>query len=243
MTYNYDNIKYSKLQNQDNKSDNNSDNSNYSDDVPLLSLEQNNNNITNDNDSDSILLNLNDNHKIIDNNSRYIVRFYLSTSLIVSFCLIILILGYKDYYDTSSDKIIFGSNGQLLFRYYYIINICFYLLFIAFSLYILIYIICYLNISQSIRDISFFKFIKINLFILNLNIIMKIQYGIFIILLNNKSNNQAINKIPDYYNFIISEIIMFMIIQSFHYCLIDKINNIINMLINITPFSLKNGTP
>lgn len=198
MTHNYDNIKYNKLPNQDN-----SDNfSNYSDDVPLLSLEDNI--ITkNESNSDTVLLNLNDNNKI-DNTSRNIIRFYLSTLIIISFSFTTLILGYKDYHDTSQDYIIFGSYGQLLFTYYYIINICFYLLFIILSVYLLIYIICCSKICQTIRDISFFKFIKINLFILKLNIIIKLFYGMFIILLSNQSSNKTINKIPKYYNYIIA---------------------------------------
>lgn len=81
--------------------------------------------------------------------------------------------------------------------------------------------------SQPIRDISFFKFIKINLFILNLNILTKILYGLFVILLTNQSTNQTnitINKIPKYYNYIIADIIIYMTTQIFHYPIIDKIN-------------------
>ena len=198
MTHHYMNIKYDKLHNQDDQSD-------FSDDVPLLSIEEKNNNkiITdnnNDSDSDSILLDLNMNQhniqhnvnqKKIDNTSRNIIRFYLSTLIIISFTFAFLILGYKDYYDTSSDNIIFGSYGQLLFKYYYIINICLYLLFIVFSIYLFLYIVCCSKMSQPIRDISFFKFIKINLFILNLNILTKILYGLFVILLTNQSTNQT----------------------------------------------------
>jgi len=229
MAHNYNNIKYDKLHNQDEGSE-------FSDDVPLLSLEERNNNkiITNNNadtdsDSDSILLDLNNhndiNQKKLDNISRNIIRFYLSTLIIISFTFVFLILGYKDYYDTPADNIIFGSYGQLLFKYYYIINICLYLLFIVFSIYLILYVICCSKISQPIRDISFFKFIKINLFILNLNILTKILYGTFIILLSEHVINQTLNKIPKYYNYIIADIIIYMITQIFHFPIIDKINN------------------
>jgi len=229
MAHNYNNIKYDKLHNQDDQDEG----SEFSDDVPLLSLEERNNNkiITNaDTDSDSILLDLNnhnnDNQKKLDNISRNIIRFYLSTLIIISFTFVFVILGYKDYYDTPSDNIIYGSYGQLLFKYYYIINICLYLLFIVFSIYLILYVICCSKISQPIRDISFFKFIKINLFILNLNILTKISYGTFIILLTEQVNNQTINKIPKYYNYIIADIIIYMITQIFHFPIINKINNL-----------------
>lgn len=229
MAHNYNNIKYDKLHNQDEGSE-------FSDDVPLLSLEERNNNkiITNNNadtdsDTDSILLDLNNhndiNQKKLDNISRNIIRFYLSTLIIISFTFVFVILGYKDYYDTPSDNIIYGSYGQLLFKYYYIINICLYLLFIVFSIYLILYVICCSKISQPIRDISFFKFIKINLFILNLNILTKILYGTFIILLSEHVINQTLNKIPKYYNYIIADIIIYMITQIFHFPIIDKINN------------------
>jgi len=229
MAHNYNNIKYDKLHNQDEGSE-------FSDDVPLLSLEERNNNkiITNNNadtdsDSDSILLDLNnhnnDNQKKLDNISRNIIRFYLSTLIIISFTFVFVILGYKDYYDTPSDNIIYGSYGQLLFKYYYIINICLYFFFIVFSIYLILYVICCSKISQPIRDISFFKFIKINLFILNLNILTKILYGTFIILLSEHVINQTLNKIPKYYNYIIADIIIYMITQIFHFPIIDKINN------------------
>ena len=235
MAHNYNNIKYNKLHNHDDQDDqyDQDDGSEFSDDVPLLSLEERNNNkiITNNNaDTDSILLDLNNhndiNQKKLDNISRNIIRFYLSTVIMISFTFVFLILGYKDYYDTPSDNIIYGSYGHLLFKYYYIINICLYLLFIIFSIYLILYVICCSKISQPIREISFFKFIKINLFILNLNILTKILYGTFIILLSDEVNNQTINKIPKYYNYIIADIIIYMTPQIFYFPIINKINNL-----------------
>lgn len=159
MTHHYMNIKYDKLHNQDDQSD-------FSDDVPLLSIEEKNNNkiITdnnNDSDSDSILLDLNMNQhniqhnvnqKKIDNTSRNIIRFYLSTLIIISFTFAFLILGYKDYYDTSSDNIIFGSYGQLLLYYKYMFVFTFYCIF---NLSIFIYCLLFKNVSTYKRYIIF----------------------------------------------------------------------------------------
>ena len=142
MIHNYNNIKYDKL---DNLSDCSGD------DVPLLSLDERNNNRDNnrDNDSDSILLDLNqninqninqNNQKEQDNSSRNIIRLYIVNIFIISISFTFIILGYKDLYNTPDDLIIFNDYGKLLFKYYYIVNICFYFVFLLFSVYLLLYI-------------------------------------------------------------------------------------------------------
>lgn len=230
MTHNYNTIKYDKLDNQSECSD---------EDVPLLSLDRqeniNNYNqpIDENSDTESVLLEINNNNnvnkqKILDNSSRNIVRFYIFTLIIISFCFTFTILGYIDYKNTSSDNIIYDYYGKLLFSYYYIINICWYITFILFSLYLILYIICCSSICHPIREISFFKFLKLNLFVLNLNILTKICYCFLIMLLSDYEYKVSLNKIPKYYNYIIMDIIIFMITQIYHFKFIDNINNFID---------------
>jgi hypothetical protein len=206
-------------------------------DVPLLSLEK-------EKDSDSILLDLNNPQHITeyvplhkqhnlqqdqDRNSRNIIRFYIFTFIIITFSFTFLILGYCNYHDTSSDEIIYGSNGVLLFRYYYLINFCWYVIFILFSMYIFLFIFCCLKITQPVRDKTIFKFLKLNSIIFSLNIFTKMLYGLFIVLLNENESKNCINSIPKYYNYIIIEIVIYMTTQIFNYKFIHLIDNLIKI--------------
>jgi len=231
----YMNIKYDSL---DNESDDGSD-------VPLLILD-NQDNISSD--SDSVILNLNQQPlnqqpnlnqqqnlnqqnyiNKFDNISRYIIRFFIMNIILVSITFSILIIGAVDYYNTKTENIIYESYGDTLFLYYYIINICWYLIFLLISVYLILYIICCSKISNPVRDIPFFKFLKLNMVIFSINIIIKVSYAVFIMILTNYKNNVVIDHIPIYYNYIQVEIIAYMVMQIFNNMFLSIINDIINM--------------
>jgi hypothetical protein len=233
------NIKYDRL---DNESDDGSD-------VPLLLLDNQNNQTNQHNqinqhnqdnissDSDSVILNLNQQPNLnqqnyinkFDNISRNIIRFFIINIILVSITFSILIIGAVDYYHTKPENIIYGSYGDTLFLYYYIINICWYLTFLLISVYLILYIICCSKISNPVREIPFFKFLKLNMIVFTLNIIIKVSYAIFIMLLTNYKNNVVIDHIPVYYNYIQVEIIAYMVMQIFNNMFLGIINDIINM--------------
>lgn len=210
--------------------DTNSDYSNDSDDVPLLKISDNTSN-----DSDSVLLNINDendenNNKQIkfDIYSRNIIRFFLITIIMTAFTLTFTIIGGIDYFNTDSKQILYSSNGELLFRYYYIITICQYIIFLLFSIYLVLYIICCSGLCFPVRDIAFFNMLKINLGLFALNIIIKIMYVICLLLIINNDLDTPITKIPKYYNYIIIEIVIYFTMQIINICFVGAINNLID---------------
>jgi len=228
----------------------NSDDADDVDDVPLLKID----NYQHDNasnDSDSILLNIDTQNQQITQNkqikqnkqnkqnqqnkqlqfdmySRNIIRFFLITLIMISFTLSFIIKGGIDYYNTDSDQILYGSNGKLLFKYYYIINFCQYIIFLLFSIYLFLYIICCSGLCSPVRDITFFKMLKLNLGLFKLNIIIKIIYGAYLIFLTDNNLYTTITKIPIYYNYIIFEIIIYFIIQIVNIYFVNTINNLID---------------
>lgn len=193
------------------------------------------------NDSDSVLLNL-DNSNNNQNNkqnskqlkfdiySRNIIRFFLMTIIIVSFTFSIIIIGGIDYYNTKSEQIIYGTHGNTLFRYYYIINICSYIVFLLFSLYLILYIIFCSGICTPVRDIAFFKMLKINIGLFTLNICTKIIYCLCIMCLTESNIELSITKIPKYYNYIIIESMSYYIIQLMNLIFINRIDNLIEFI-------------
>lgn len=195
------------------------------------------------NDSDSILLNLdnNDNQNKQNNNiknnkqvnfdilSRNIIRFYLMTIIVVSVILSIIIIGGIDYHNTDSDKILYGTHGNTLFKYYYIINICSYIIFLLFSLYLILYIICCSGLCTPVREITFFKMLKLNLGFFALNIMTKIIYCVCLMFLIDNDLDTTITKIPKYYNYIIIESISYLIIQLMNIIFVDRINNLMDL--------------
>jgi hypothetical protein len=215
--------------------DTNSYNSDDADDVPLLKI----NNYQHDNasnDSDSVLLNL-DNSNNNQNNSkqlkfdmysRNIIRFFLITIIMISFTLSVVIIGGVDYYNTDSNQILYGSRGETLFKYYYIINFCQYIIFLLFSLYLILYIICCSGLCSPVRDIAFFNMLKINLGLFALNITLKATYGVYLMFIINNDLVTPITKIPKYYNYIIIEIIVYFNIQIVNIYFINTINNLID---------------
>lgn len=226
--------------------DTNSYNSDDADDVPLLKI----NNYQHDNasnDSDSILLNIdnqnlnqnlnqnNQNNQINQNKqlkfdiySRNIIRFFLITIIMMSFTLSVVIIGGIDYYNTDSNQILYGSCGELLFKYYYIINFCQYIIFLLFSIYLILYIICCSGLCYPVRDIAFFNMLKINLGLFALNIILKVTYAIYLMFVINNNLVTPITKIPKYYNYIIIENIIYFIIQIVNIYFVNTINNLID---------------
>lgn len=191
------------------------------------------------NDSDSVLLNLdnsnnqnnNQNNKQlkIDMYSRNIIRFFLITIIMISFTLSVVIIGGVDYYNTVSDKILYGTHGNTLFKYYYIINICSYIIFLLFSLYLILYIISCSGVCIPVRDITFFNMLKINLGLFALNIWTKIIYCACLMFLLDNDLDTTITKIPKYYNYIIIESIIYFIIQLMNLIFIDRINNFMDL--------------
>ena len=212
------------------------------DDVPLLKLDNTQthpqhlkqDNISND--SDSVLLNL-DNSNNINNNkqvkfdmySRNVIRFFILTIIVVSVTLSIIIIGGKNYYNTESDKILYGTHGNTLFKYYYIINICSYVIFLLFSLYLILYIICCSGLCTPVREIAFFNMLKINLGVFALNIWTKIIYAICLMFLLDNDLDTTITKIPKYYNYIIIESFTYFVIQLMNLIFINRINNLMDM--------------
>ena len=221
--------------------DTNSYNSDDADDVPLLKI----NNYQHDNasnDSDSVLLNIDTQNQQITQNkqnqqnkqlkfdmySRNIIRFFLITLIMISFTLSFIIKGGINYYNTDSDQILYGSNGKLLFKYYYIINFCQYIIFLLFSIYLILYIILCSGLCSPVRDIAFFNMLKINLGLFALNIIIKITYGVCLMFIINNNLETPITQIPIYYNYIIFEIIIYFIIQIVNIFFVNTINNLID---------------
>ena len=213
------------------------------DDVPLLKLDNTpqytqplHDKISND--SDSVLLNLDQNNNQNNNQnkqakfdtySRNIIRFFILTIIVVSVTLSIVIIGGKNYYNTESDKILYGTHGNTLFKYYYIINICSYVIFLLFSLYLILYIICCSGLCTPVREIAFFNMLKINLGVFALNIWTKIIYCVCLMFLSDNELDIPINKIPKYYNYIIIESYIYFIIQLMNLIFIDRINNLMDM--------------
>ena len=194
------------------------------------------------NDSDSVLLNLDNSNNTSNNNnyqpnqqlkfdiySRNIIRFFLLTISVVSMSFSIIIIGGIDYYNTDSDKILYGTHGNVLFKYYYIINICSYIIFLLLSLYLMLYIICYSGVCVPVRDITFFKMLKINLGLFTSNIWIKCIYYFCLMFLFENDLHMYINKIPKYYNYIIIESISYFLIQLMNIIFIDRINNLIDL--------------
>ena len=189
------------------------------------------------NDSDSVLLNLDNSNNNQNNNkqvkfdmySRNVIRFFILTIIVVSFTLSILIIGGINYYNTESDKILYGTHGNTLFKYYYIINICSYVVFLLFSLYLILYIICCSGICTPVREIASFNMLKINLGVFALNIWTKIIYAICLMFLLDNDLDIPITKIPKYYNYIIIESITYFVIQLMNLIFIDRINNLMDM--------------
>lgn len=215
--------------------DTNSYNSDDTDDVPLLKID-NRQHDNASNDSDSVLLNL-DNSNNNQNNSkqlkfdmysRNIIRLFLITLIMISFSFSFIIIGGIDYYNTDSNQILYGSYGELLFKYYYIINFCQYIIFLLFSIYLILYILCYSGLCSPVRDIAFFNLLKINLGLFLSNFLIKILYGSYLIFLTNNNLETPITKIPKYYNYIIFEIIIYFIIQIVNMSFVNTINNLIN---------------
>lgn len=197
------------------------------------------------NDSDSILLNLDNSNNNQNNNqnsnqnnkqlkidmySRNIIRVFLIKIIVVSILFSIVIIGGIDYYNTDSDKILYGTNGNTLFKYYYIINICSYIIFLLFSLYLILYIISCSGICTPVREIAFFNMLKINLGLFALNILTKIIYCICLMFLLDNDLNMSFNKIPKYYNYIIIESISYFNIQLMNLIFINRIYNLIEFI-------------
>jgi len=189
------------------------------------------------NDSNSVLLNLDNSNNNQNNNkqvkfdmySRNVIRFFILTIIVVSVTLSILIIGGKDYYNTESDKILYGKHGNTLFKYYYIINICSYVVFLLLSLYLILYIICCSGLCTPVHEIAFFNMLKINLGVFALNIWTKIIYAICLMFLLDNDLDTTITKIPKYYNYIIIESITYFVIQLMNLIFIDRINNLMDM--------------
>ena len=146
----------------------------------------------------------------------------------ISFTLSVVIIGGVDYYNTDSNQILYGSRGETLFKYYYIINFCQYIIFLLFSLYLILYIICCSGLCSPVRDIAFFNMLKINLGLFALNIIIKITYGVFLMFIINNNLETQIKQISIDYNYIIFEIIIYFIIQIVNIFFVNTINNLID---------------
>ena len=225
------NYKYKPLDTHSNNSNNsnNSDDVDIDDDVPLLKIDNKSKQDNTSNDSDSVLLNLDNNNnqnnkqEKFDMYSRNVIRFFLMTIIVVSITFSILIIGGKDYYNTDSDKILYGSHGNTLFKYYYIINICSYVVFLLFSLYLILYIICCSGLCKPVREIAFFNMLKINLGLFVLNILTKIIYYTCLMILTDYNLELSITKIPKYYNYIIIESISYFVIQLTNLIFINRI--------------------
>ena len=225
------NYKYKPLDTHSNNSNNsnNSDDVDIDDDVPLLKIDNKRQQDNTSNDSDSVLLNLDNNNnqnnkqEKFDMYSRNVIRFFLMTIIVVSITFSILIIGGKDYYNTDSDKILYGSHGNTLFKYYYIINICSYVVFLLFSLYLILYIICCSGLCTPVREIAFFNMLKINLGLFVLNILTKIIYYTCLMILTDYNLELSITKIPKYYNYIIIESISYFVIQLMNLIFINRI--------------------
>lgn len=212
-----------------------------------------NNKIKNDNnydsDLESVLINFNNETQNIANEnkkikynmySRNIIIIFFITQIITACTFILTVFGGFDYYN--SNLILYGSYGALLFKYYYIINICEYIIFIIFSIYLTLYIIFCIGLCHSSLDIAlcypklditFFNMLKINIGIFAINIILKIIYGISIICLTNNNLEISIMQIPKYYNCIIIENILYFIIQIINIFFVNIINNLINFYYTI----------
>lgn len=204
------------------------------DDVPLLKIDNTQLQPQHDkisNDSDSVLLNLDHNSKQekFDMYSRNVIRIFILTIILVSGTLSIIIIGGIDYYNTDFNKILYGTYGNTLFKYYYIINICSYVVFLLFSLYLILYIICYSGLYTPVREITFFNMLKINLSVFALNMWTKIIYCVCLMLLSNNELDIPINKIPKYYNYIIIESFTYFVIQLMNLIFVDRINNLMDM--------------
>ena len=150
------------------------------------------------------------------------------TLIMISFTLSVVIIGGIDYYNTNSNQILYGSCGELLFKYYYIINFCQYIIFLLFSIYLILYIICCYGLCFPVRDIAFFNMLKINLGLFALNITFKIMYGVYLMFIINNDLVTPITKIPKYYNYIIIETIIYFIIQIVNISFVNTINNLID---------------
>ena len=184
----------------------------------------------NESDNDSVLLQVNDNQRQIefDKLSRTIIRLFICNLIIICNIFAFLIMGAVDYFTTNTDNIVYNYYGKILFQYYYIINIGWYVVFLAISLNLILYIICYSTKSTPIRDISFFKLLKLNMIIFTFNIVVKITYCICILILTSNNINN-INSIPKYYNYITIEIMYFMLTIVFNNKFINNIDIIIDM--------------
>jgi hypothetical protein len=236
------NYKYKLLETNSYNSDD-VDDVDYVDNAPLLKT----------NNTHSVLLNIDDqNNKNNQNNnnqnnqnnknknncinnqfnfnlySRNIVKFFLIILTMISFALVFIILGGIDYYNTESNQILYGSHGEILFKYYYIINFCQYIIFLIFLIYLLLYIICCSIIYYPIHYIIFLNMFKINLGIFSLNIILKMIYVGYLIFLADNNLETSITKIPKYYNYIIIENNIYFIIQIVNLFFLNKINIFIN---------------
>lgn len=213
-------------------------------DVPLLKIDNTqlqpqhlkHDNIHNDSDSDSVLLNLNNNQnnhnskqEKFDMYSRNVIRIFILTIILVSGTLSIIIIGGIDYHNTDFNKILYGTYGNTLFKYYYIINICSYVIFLLFSLYLILYIICCSGLCTPVREIAFFNMLKINLGVFALNMWTKIIYCVCLMLLLDNVQDIPINKIPKYYNYIIIESFTYFVIQLMNLIFVDRINNLIDL--------------
>ena len=136
-----------------------------------------------------------------------------------------LILGNNNY--NNSDYELYGFYGNILFKYYYITNILWYLGFIFMSIYLIVYILSCSHRKELYNDIAFFKYVKINTITLAYNIILKCSYGIFIFLLTATQNNKTNYNITLYYNYIIIDICMFMLVNEIIKIILSRLNKII----------------
>ena len=127
----------------------------------------------------------------------------------------------------NSDYELYGFYGNILFKYYYITNILWYLGFIFMSIYLTVYILSCSHRKELYNDIAFFKYVKINTITLAYNIILKCSYGIFIFLLTATQNNKTNYNITLYYNYIIIDICMFMLVNEIIKIILSRLNKII----------------
>ena len=145
----------------------------------------------------------------------------LITYVITTILLAFIIYGDICYY--KSDNIIYGYYGNILFKYYYLIQIIWYSSFILLYMVLFIYILCITR--KMYVDKTWLHIVKITNNIFLLNFITKFIYGSCIIILSRSDKNSYI--IPDYYNFIILEIVSYFIVSF----VIMKINFCIDMIL------------
>ena len=204
---------------------------NEQENIPLLHNTNNNeeNSSNNDSQSRNIINKMDTMNKISKTlNCKFIMTFMMS---ILTFS--ILIIGYLDLKGVNKDDILYTNYGELLFTYYYIINIFWYITFLLLSTYLILYMICCKH-YEVIKGTSYFNFLRLNLIIFCINIVCKFIYGAMILILTftykiDNTYNTNYNIIPKYYNLIIIEILLYFMMLFVILQMLNNINDYYNL--------------